>query len=40
MPQPETPSHTPTQKADTFLAFLLLSTIPAFVAGIGTFAAL
>ncbi len=41
MSQPETPSHTPpTQKADTFLAFLLLSTIPAFVAGIGTFAAL
>lgn len=40
MPQPETPSHTPTQKAETFLAFLLLSTIPAFVAGIGTFAAL
>ena len=40
MPQPETPSHTPTQKAETFLAFLLLSTIPAFVAGISTFAAL
>jgi hypothetical protein len=40
MPQTDTPTHTPSQKAETFLAFLLLSTIPGFVAGIGTFAAL
>lgn len=33
-------AHTPSQKTETFLAFLLLSTIPAFVAGVGTFAAL